>query len=275
MNIENHTVIPFSTIPTNHFIIEGRFNDTFARFILDTGAGKCCMSLNKAAEMNLIIEESNHTAAGVGEGYMERFEVTVPQMSIGDWQVENFAVAGLDLSGVNRALGSIGEGRVDGIIGADILLNYNAVMDYESLQITLKNQVSFESLLSNHVVIEVDLLNGDSIEKSRFIIDTGAGQTCIDIQKAEKLDWALKKMEEKATGIGSASMPISTTLIPKISLGDFDIFEYNMTIIDLNHVNNAFAEMDIKPVDGIIGADVLLQYGGVIDCGEKMLYLKI
>ncbi len=275
MNIETHKAIPFTIAPTNHFLIEGQFNDHFARFILDTGAGRCCMGLSKAIEMNLIRTESEHTAAGVGEGYMERFEVQASQMSIGDWRVKDFTIAGLDLSGVNKALEGIGEGPVEGIIGADILLDFNAVLDYQTLQLALGNRTSFECIRSNHAVIEVALGNGEQSEKTRFIIDTGAGQTCIDLQKAEQLGWTLKEMEDKATGIGSANMPISTTVIPKISFGDYALFDYQMTIIDLDHVNQAFSEMGAKTVDGIIGADVLLQYGGVIDCEFKKLYLKI
>lgn len=276
MNLETHTAIPFTLAPTNHFLIEGKFNDTFARFILDSGAGRCCMGLQKANEMNLIMAESEHTAAGVGDGYMDRFEVAVPHLAIGNWQVENFAVAALDLSGVNRALEGIGEASVAGIIGADILLQFEAILNYQTLNLKLADSdyTPFECIRSNHAVIEVQLKNapqGDS-DKTRFIIDTGAGQTCIDLQLVENYGWTLKEIEEKATGIGSSSMPISTTTIPKVCFGDYDLFDYQMTIIDLGHVNQAFADMNVQPVDGIIGADVLLQYRGVIDCkGKKLL----
>ena len=277
MNLETHTAIPFTIAPTNHFLVEGKFNNTFARFILDSGAGRCCMGLSKAAEMNLIMVESEHTAAGVGDGYMDRFEVVVPQLSIGNWKVEDFTVAGLDLTGVNRALEGIGEAPVAGIIGADILLQFEAVLNYQTLNFKLADSdfTSFECIRSNHAVIEVELNNMSQTdsEKTRFIIDTGAGQTCIDLQLVQNYGWALKEIDEKATGIGSSSMPISMTTIPKVCFGEYALFDYQMTIIDLGHVNKAFEEMNAQPVDGIIGADVLLQYKGVIDCKTKKLCL--
>ena len=271
--LPNHTQIPFTISPTNHFLIEGKLNDSFARFILDTGAGRCCMGLSKAIDMDLVMAESEHTAAGVGDGYMDRFEVVVPQMRIGDWGIENFMVAGLDLSAVNQALGSVGERAVYGIIGADILLEYGVVLDYQERELMIEGKKQpFERMVSNHIVVEVDL--SEEIENARFIVDTGAGQTCMDIQKAELLGWTLKEMEEKATGIGSTKMPISTSMVSKMGFGDFGIFEYSMTIIDLAHVNEAFAEVNAKEVDAIVGADILWQYDGVIDCQSKILYLK-
>ncbi|MEZ4885372.1 MAG: aspartyl protease family protein [Chitinophagales bacterium] len=273
MNIEQHIAIPFTISPTNHFLIDGQLNDIFTRYILDSGAGKCCLSLSKATELDLVVAESGHTASGVGEGYMNRFEVVVPKLSIGDWTTTDFAAAGLDLSAMNQALVGIGATAVDGIIGADILLENDVVMDYQQMHLRIEgNKIGFECIRSNHAVVEVELNNNN--EKSLFIVDTGAGQTCIDIEKAERWGLTLKELEDKATGIGSTSMPISSAMIPKVRFGNFDIFEYNMTIIDLAHVNEAFAEIGTKEVDAIIGADVLLKYEAIIDCKDKMLYLR-
>ena len=94
------------------------------------------------------------------------------------------------------------------------------------------------------------------------------------MQKAKDLGYELEKVEDKATGIGSTKMPISNALVSKLSFGDFDLFEYQMTVINLNHVNEALQKMDAKTVDGIIGADVLWKYQGVIDFGGKVLLVK-
>ena len=40
------------------------------------------------------------------------------------------------------------------------------------------------------------------------------------------------------------------------------------------HVNLALKQYKMKPVDGIIGADVLLQGKGIIDYYNHYLYLK-
>jgi hypothetical protein len=45
-------------------------------------------------------------------------------------------------------------------------------------------------------------------------------------------------------------------------------------LFDLSHVNEALSQQKIKPVDGIIGADVLLKGNAIIDYPNQYLYLK-
>ena len=273
MNPEGHTAIPFTISPTNHFLIEGTINEVFTRFILDSGAGRCCIGAAKASELGLMVTQSDQIASGVGEGYMNRFEVLVPQMTIGNHQMTDLKLVALDLSYVNQALESIGEVEVYGIIGGDLLLQYGVILDCERLQMDFEGIGTFNRMRSNHFVVEVALSGMD--EKVRFIIDTGAGQTCMDMQKVQELGWELTEMEEQATGIGGTNMPLSTAIIPKMGFGDFQVFEYETTIIDLTHVNEALTEMGAKPVDGILGADILWDYKGIIDCKKKLMYLNL
>ncbi|MFK7908300.1 MAG: retropepsin-like aspartic protease [Chitinophagales bacterium] len=272
MLLKAQTAIPFTISPTNHFIIEGKLNETFARFILDSGAGRCCLGAAKAAEMDLVIVEIQQTASGVGEGFMNRFEVLVPQMILGNCVINNATMVGLDLQGVNQSLEGIGESEVYGIIGADLLLEYGVVLDFKKMEADFEGALPFKRMRSNHLVAEVRLAGME--EKVRFIIDTGAGQTCIDLEKIKALGWELKESEEKATGAGGSGMPLSVATIPKMTFGDYVLFEYQMTIMDLAHVNEVLVEMGAKSVDGIIGADVLWDNNGVIDCGTKLLYLE-
>jgi len=272
MLLKAQTAIPFTISPTNHFIMEGKLNGTFARFILDSGAGRCCLGAAKAVEMDLVIVEIQQTASGVGEGFMNRFDVLVPQMTLGDFVINNATMVGLDLQGVNDSLASIGELEVYGIIGADLLLEYGVVLDFQKMEADFEGALPFKRMRSNHLVAEVRLAGME--EKVRFIIDTGAGQTCIDLEKVKDLGWELKESEEKATGAGGSGMPLSVATIPKMTFGGYALFEYQMTIMDLAHVNEVLVEMGAKSVDGIIGADVLWDNNGVIDCGAKLLYLE-
>ncbi len=272
MDLKVHTAIPFAISPTNHFIIEGKLNDTFARFILDSGAGRCCLGKAKAVEMDLMMAEIEQTASGVGEGLMNRFEVLVPQMTLGNCVIKDATMVGLDLSGVNLSLESIGELGVYGIIGSDLLLQYGVVLDFQKMEASFEGVLPFERMRSNHLVTKVQLAGMD--EKVRFIIDTGAGQTCMDIEKIKTLGWELKESDEKAAGAGGSGMPLSVAAIPKMSFGNFPLFEYQMTVMDLAHVNEVLVEMGAKSVDGIIGADILWDNEGLIDCGAKLLYLK-
>ena len=230
------------------------------------------MGAAKAIEMDLMIVEIPQTASGVGEGLMNRFEVLVPQMTLGNCVIKDATMVGLDLQGVNDSLAGIGEAEVYGIIGSDLLLQYRVVLDFDKMEAGFEGVLPFERMKSNHLVAEVQLAGME--EKVRFIIDTGAGQTCIDLEKVKALGWELKESDEKAAGAGGSGMPLSVAAIPKMNFGEYALFEYQMTIMDLAHVNEVLIEMGAKSVDGIIGADVLWDNKGVIDCGAKLLYLK-
>ena len=50
--------------------------------------------------------------------------------------------------------------------------------------------------------------------------------------------------------------------------------ELSLIIFDMSHVNEALKSYKTKPVDGIIGADILLNGKAIIDYYNHYLYLK-
>jgi hypothetical protein len=59
-----------------------------------------------------------------------------------------------------------------------------------------------------------------------------------------------------------------------IQLGRWKNEKIHLIIFDLSHVNEALLQYKTKPVDGIIGADVLLNGKAIIDYCNHCLYLK-
>ncbi len=59
--------------------------------------------------------------------------------------------------------------------------------------------------------------------------------------------------------------------VPGLVLGDFEIKDDKMILLDLSHVNESYKLMKLKPVDGVIGGDILKKYKAVIDYGKKVL----
>jgi len=57
-------------------------------------------------------------------------------------------------------------------------------------------------------------------------------------------------------------------------LGTWKKNNFNLVIFDLSHVNAALEEHKVKPVHGIIGADVLVLGKGIIDYYNKYVYLQ-
>ena len=60
----------------------------------------------------------------------------------------------------------------------------------------------------------------------------------------------------------------------QLQIGMWKNKEFNLVIFDLSHVNEALTSQKTKPVQGIIGADVLMEGKAIIDYYHHCLYLK-
>tara|TARA_R110002074_G_scaffold122612_8_gene257377 strand:+ start:11698 stop:12147 length:450 start_codon:yes stop_codon:yes gene_type:complete len=110
--------------------------------------------------------------------------------------------------------------------------------------------------------------------KGRFILDTGASNTCIGIDRIEHFNLVSQESKIKAAGAGATNME---TLISKKNLIDLQSWQFKklkIVLFDLKHVNEALVAHNAKPVDGIIGADILKKSKAIIDYDKKCIYLK-
>jgi len=109
-----------------------------------------------------------------------------------------------------------------------------------------------------------------------LLIDTGASQTVFDKErirnflKKEKFE----KHDKLSTGLGTSNMKSHLAVIKKISLHKIEIKNYKTVVIDLSHVNVAYKQMRQKPIDGVLGSDILKKYKAVIDYGKKKLVIR-
>ena len=125
-------------------------------------------------------------------------------------------------------------------------------------------------LETKHYLIEakVNSVNG------RFILDTGASNSCICISLENKFKVISKDSKEKAS---SANSEMTNTKISKrnaVKIGKWKD-EINLITFDMNHINNALSEKRINPIDGIIGADILKKSKAILDYKSNKLYLKL
>ena len=130
--------------------------------------------------------------------------------------------------------------------------------------------IKFKFLKTQHLLIKVKV-NGIP---GNFILDTGASNTCVGLENIEKY-----RLETTDYGSFAASAS-STTMHAKISkgnylqIGSWKQMPSTFILFDLSHVNEALSQQKIKPVDGIIGADVLLKGNAIIDYPNLCLYLQ-
>ncbi|SHI94420.1 retropepsin-like aspartic protease [Flavobacterium haoranii] len=131
-------------------------------------------------------------------------------------------------------------------------------------------KVKFKVLKTQHLLITAKI-NGI---KGNFILDTGASNSCVGLEGIEKFQLNTEISDTKAAGAGATGMEtqLSKSNLAQLNRWKFDTL--NLVIFDMFHVNLALKQYKMKPVDGIIGADVLLNGKAIIDYYNHYLYLK-
>jgi len=125
-------------------------------------------------------------------------------------------------------------------------------------------------LVTKHYLIEAKVNGIDGT----FILDTGASNSCICTSLEDKFKVISKQSKEKAS---SANSEMTHTKISKSNIIQIGKWEDKIKLItfDMSHINTAFSEKKVDPIDGIVGADVLKKSKAVIDYESNKLYLKI
>ena len=120
---------------------------------------------------------------------------------------------------------------------------------------------------SHHITVEARLGG----RPARFIVDTGAGGTIVDSSAAPRYKLDLRARSQRATGVG-ASVAMSSVAKHDLALAGVDLSETKLRTLDLSHVNAGLGKAGVRPVVGVLGADVLWRHKAVIDY-EKGLML--
>jgi len=124
---------------------------------------------------------------------------------------------------------------------------------------------------TNHFEIKASI-NG---KKGLFILDTGASSSCVGFEAIETFKLDAQDSLIKAAGAGATDMDTKMSKKNRMKIGKWSNNKVVLVLFNLSHVNTALINHNSKPVDGIIGADILKKAKGIIDYEKKYLYLKI
>ena len=144
----------------------------------------------------------------------------------------------------------------------------------ETLNKFLKNKgycsVNLFFLKTKHYLIEAKIngING------KFILDSGASNSCVCITQENKFKLETKKSKISAS---SATSEMSNTSISKKNLVSICKWENTIDLVtfEMSHINKTFNEKEIESVDGIIGADILKKSKAILNYKSNKLYLKL
>ena len=133
-----------------------------------------------------------------------------------------------------------------------------------------KYSIPFKILSTNHIIIDAEVNN----VVGRFLIDTGASNSCIDVNKLEKFKLKFENSDETAS---SATGKINETFISKKNsffIGGCSKTDFDLILFDMKSVTHALKEKDKIEVDGIIGSDILIEFKSQIDYIKSKITLE-
>jgi hypothetical protein len=123
-----------------------------------------------------------------------------------------------------------------------------------------------------HPLLEVTLFGKAFI----LVLDTGASKTAFDITTLSEASEVISILasDRLSTGLGTSTMESFTATISGMHIGNLQIADFEVAVLDLSTINIAYSQMGHPQVLGVLGGDILMKYKAVIDYGKQVLKLK-
>ncbi|MCT4615221.1 MAG: retroviral-like aspartic protease family protein [Marinifilaceae bacterium] len=122
-----------------HIVVKVEMDDKIkGYFIIDTGASKTVVDNDFVKELDCeSLIDSEIQSRGIGEGEIETNMVTIRKMKFSDFVLYDYNCASIDFTGINQMYSKYSDKKISGLLGSDILFNYNAIIDYNKMHILI------------------------------------------------------------------------------------------------------------------------------------------
>lgn len=103
-------------------------------------------------------------------------------------------------------------------------------------------------------------------KKGVLLIDTGASRSIFDAERFKRFKVKENQCAAPIAPAGAGG-PVTSNLciLKNIKVDKLELKNLLIGTVDLSHVNNMFNAFKVEPVDGVLGADVLRNYGACLD----------
>ena len=141
MNKKKYTEIPIRLNSIGHLDVEVTVDGVKTSFLVDTGASNTVIDIGFAKDNLQEFAAIDEQGGGVGTSQMVLFHKKIDMFKINDFEIPSFDLYATDFQHVKDSLAKKGITETcDGVIGADILIRYNAVIDYKKQRLYLKQK---------------------------------------------------------------------------------------------------------------------------------------
>lgn len=122
-----------------------------------------------------------------------------------------------------------------------------------------------------HLLVEIVIFG----KKFNAVLDTGASKTVLDKTTIEKYITTeeLLQSEKLSTGLGTSSMESYTFVLPCLKIGRLQLKQFEAAVLDLSTISTAYETLNLPPVIGVLGGDILYRYRAVINYEKLVLKL--
>lgn len=239
------------------------------KFLLDTGAP--LLVLNQKTE-----DSQKKIGATSVTSNFDISSIKVKEFTWAGIYHKNLDALALDMNHIEQAA----KRTVKGIIGYDILKNYEVLIDYENKQLWLlqsgnnKLHIAAEPIatlefeLQDHLpVIEVQI-DG---QKFRFGLDTGAGVNLLDVRHRDLLSQklAVNTNLESLRAIDQTTRLTESVIVEQTQISTLPVDKMKYLFTDLHHLKSNTA-LDI---DGVFGFSFFEKVKCSIDYPNRKLYI--
>ncbi len=285
LELQGYEAVRLRVEPGGHAMIPLRANRKVMRFLLDTGVARTALDIEAARFLGVEVREGNGDVSALADNVKAR-KATVGDIELGRHGARNVPVIVFDL---NRGRVRAGPRRkpVDGLLGADLLKRFGAVVDYRNQVLFVRGAggsadaaalhaflthhryeyAEFKVRDSGHLELPVKV-NGEALS---FILDTGASRSVLDTGVLERLSLPVAETKARAYGIGLDEAVLRVVRLESLEVGSIALGLRKLFSINLN----PDADVDRPVIHGLIGGDVLTLFSGLVDYPSRRLYLKM
>ncbi len=122
-----------------------------------------------------------------------------------------------------------------------------------------------------HLLVEVVIFG----KKFNAVLDTGASKTVLDktIVESYITSEELLQSEKLSTGLGTSTMESHTVILPTLKIGRLVLENFEAAVLDLSTISAAYETLNLPPVIGVLGGDILYSHKALISYEKLLLKL--
>lgn len=122
-----------------------------------------------------------------------------------------------------------------------------------------------------HPLVEVVVFG----QRFTVVLDTGASRTAFDkAMLLEANNQAAFQTGKLSAGLGVTDMASFTIQLHDLHIGPLHVPNFEVAVLDLSTINHVYGKLNLPLILGVLGGDILMRYGAIIDYGKQMLTLK-